>query len=609
MIMKTAVVLLALAAITSSIPADTEGAPASVKTEVSIDALKKQLTASLQEDIENIRKSDANPRSTASLENILQDIQGDMWDSSIESLDLFYRRMIPKVSTSGGSPKSSALLEECYNRSRREFQSRLENMETQATLQGKEILRKALASANLEEIHDLQAKWKIAIKPVRCGQNSTLPGEMTSLDNFLESLGRFRSVCDAKSWTAAVQSFSQISKSLPQLGRFINAEETKAYLDKTRKELGILPPAEMQRVMRGLLDELFDDANQDMLDEVKAKIQKMRSLTENPVNGAWDEAIISQSRSLNDLATSFTLSVQQVKNGSPSRFQAVRDPYNQPALISQADLERRLANYKVKIVEPGGGIRIEPMRLEAGEILRGITSLADLQAALPNLRKACRQASANPEETNWSYLLTQLEWIAETHAMLESELPFVLSREIRGYQTSGTQPAAPEKFNDLVLQIQLAILHRCLPHARAKEGESSFRKVLFAVLDGLKREGKFEDMLTANQIAVAFTPGQPVISSQESAAIKYYLAGVRQDDMLAEPRFAAYFLHNAAATKSSVLPLDDIKSRLQKIKTQFPADYQKGMDDCLKGGLESPMVPQSAFPYSASQLMIPGKRE
>jgi hypothetical protein len=108
-------------------------------------------------------------------------------------------------------------------------------------------------------------------------------------------------------------------------------------------------------------------------------------------------------------------------------------------------------------------------------------------------------------------------------------------------------------------------------------------------------------MLALNQLSAYFTPGQMLLTPQNSMALQSYLNGVKQEEQLDQPRLATYYYQRAAAAPDGPVPVSDLKQRLQGLKQRSPDDYEKGTDDSLKSSAEN----QAA--YYSSTLTVPAK--
>jgi hypothetical protein len=300
-----------------------------------------------------------------------------------------------------------------------------------------------------------------------------------------------------------------------------------------------------------------------------------------------------------------------VKNGGVSQFtpdQWLRSNTDSKPLLSRDELTKRLKNYKISVTDDSGNAGTEPMYHDVREVLGRIQGLADVRRELPAFTKAVRQSGYQSESTNWSYLATALAQYAEIHAKLEAGTAFTL----RGFENldygdprrqypPGTNDLAAAKIASLHQQLQWLILPRFFPELVA-DTTSSPRSALVTLYEKAMAEKNYDAVLNLNQLSAYFTPGQPLGDPAGTAAIQHYLAGVRQEEQLGEPRLATYYYQKAAAIRSSPVPVDELKARLQRLKKDFPADYEKGTDDFFK-----PYIDEGTRP-TIGALVVPAKK-
>jgi hypothetical protein len=142
-------------------------------------------------------------------------------------------------------------------------------------------------------------------------------------------------------------------------------------------------------------------------------------------------------------------------------------------------------------------------------------------------------------------------------------------------------------------------LRRFHPEISADE-KAPPAKIISGLLEKAKSANTYREFITFNTLTQLFPPRQPLLPDKEIHVIAFYLLGLRQDDELLEPRLATYYFQQSAVIESSIVPVEDLRNRLKRLKKDFPADYEKGTDDLIKGASED----SSAF-YLISQLTVP----
>jgi hypothetical protein len=347
---------------------------------------------------------------------------------------------------------------------------------------------------------------------------------------------------------------------------------------------------EIQGELKATIAALFDDAQQDQLDAILQKIQKYQQISNSSSSGS-EQLVANQWRSLASLAELFVRNVKLVQNGGSSQFSP--DSWlsrgESPTLIGRDELIERLKNYRVRVGTKEGQERFEKLYYDAREIVDRMRTIEDVAKELPDFRKAVQLANYGSSSGNWAAALPHLVFFAELHEKLASGKAFPLT--ITDYANMGSlrhhQTGMDERITATVLRLneesQWLILRRISPGLTQEVGVSP-RAAMESLCAKAVEEKHFSAVVLLNQIALVFDPGQPLVPAHELAAVQHYLAGIRQDEDLEEPRLATFYLQKAASVDSTLVPVNDLKSRLQRLKKDHPAAYAQGTDDSLKPG-------------------------
>ncbi len=92
----------------------------------------------------------------------------------------------------------------------------------------------------------------------------------------------------------------------------------------------------------------------------------------------------------------------------------------------------------------------------------------------------------------------------------------------------------------------------------------------------------YEAMSQLNAVSLSFRPTRQLLSQTQAQAIRDYLNGIRQQEVFDQPRLAVYYLQKATISNATVIDAQQLKTRLQALRSQHPTDYEKGIDDALK---------------------------
>ncbi len=582
--MKTATRLLLLSLTLATLHAQTQPAENAATSA----ALKEQLVAAVKADMAKF--DDSQSRLAESLNRFLHGLENVQPDNLQESE---FRRLGMYLPTGSVSDQTRSLFESYSKQVQSESLAAQEKFTKEYEAAGRAFLRRAMASKEPEQIAAIEREiqeYSEGLSGKQPRSMSNFSSQIYSLKNCVSSIAKFQAARANEDWRNAANQLEQIRDGLAKCRQFIPAEEAEAFLNAARKSIGLLSPAEQQATLQETLDELFNDANQDRLEEIADKIRKYQQLCGSSSSSAM-AAMANRWQQLASLASSFIQNVQLVQNGGTSRFspeQWLRSNSESKSLMSRQEMITRLKNYKVRVAGETAEAGLEPMYHDMREILDRIRSLEDIQKELPSFHKATRLASYDSDTGNWSSLAPALSSYADLHAKLETGAAFNIGglenqamMDPRRTYPSGINDLAVAKLTTLNDQAQWLLLKRFFPDVKA-DMTASPRAAISALLEKFMTEKNHQGIIDLNQLVSFFTPVQPLLAPSEIAAIRHYLAGIRQDEQLSEPRLATYYFQKAAAVGSPVIPIDDLKSRLQKLKRDFPADYEKGTDDSFR---------------------------
>lgn len=555
--------------------------------------LKERLIASVRQDIAKLDPDDT--RFAASLDRLLSGLQNLSPDGT---QDLEIRRLSMYLPSGAVSDETRTLFESFSKQAKAEAEASRRKFAGEVAAAARGFLKRATAAESSIEVNAIgdeieEYAAKVSQRP--SSDSGSAGSAISNLRSCVSQIARFQAARADENWSSAAGMLEQMRESLLRIRQFMPADEADAFLEGARKSIGLLSPQEMQQELDKTLAEMFDDANQDRLDEITDRIRKYQQLVGSSSSSSAQAALANRWRSLGSLASSFIQNVQLVKNGGVSQFtpdQWLRSNSESKPLMSRDELTRRLKNYKVSVTDESGNAGTEPMYHDVREVLGRIQSPADVSRELPAFTKAVRQSGYQSESANWSFLATALAQYAEIHAKLEAGTAFTL----RGYENPeygdsrrpyppGTNDLAAAKIASLSRQLHWMLVLRFFP-GFAADTSGSPRSALVALHEKAVAEKNYETVLTLNQLSAYINPGQPLVDPAGIAAVQHYLAGVRQEEKLGEARLATYYYQKAAAIRVSPVPVDELKTRLQRLKKDFPADYEKGTDDFFKPAVD-----------------------
>lgn len=594
-------ILAVLCVLAASTPPGSRAAETASPATIQVEQLRKEAAASVRSDIETIRKSDPNPRNTATLERILDALSQSTVPTHGTINNVTSATLSRSVEYSGASEGSRRRITGFIQATQQASEARAEADRNTA----REILRQAIAAKDPRQLDESRDQ----LDKLRDFDNRTfdqnLSKQLASASSLAGNFSSLRRAVARKSWTDVYASYSLIQKALNAETSLLTKEEGAAVLAELSKELGVCSEDELQQALDESLQQLLDDSNQDKLAEVQERILQCQALASSTALVPSNSTLANRWNSLSKLANAFTAAVTTVRDGGEPHFSPTAwtdESYGQAPLLPKHRMEQLLADYKVKVPAPDGSTRWVRMRLDPAAILGEVQSLKDLANAMPDFRRAARQASATSSGSTWSSALAMLGELADGSTKLESGDHFLLTSESRGPVPLDHMPDVNSKIVTLQREFQIAVLRRVLPGSEPPPDTTAFRTHLLRLVAEARKTGKLDTILTLNQIAGYFLPGQPLLVRRDESAIRCYLTGIHQDDAVGEPTLAVCFLLRASLHPSDYVPLADIKKRLEILRHESPEEYRRGVEASMATGLESVITSES----SPRALAVPG---
>jgi hypothetical protein len=160
--------------------------------------------------------------------------------------------------------------------------------------------------------------------------------------------------------------------------------------------------------------------------------------------------------------------------------------------------------------------------------------------------------------------------------------------------TPASNPSV-QRIQQLEAAVEWSVILRFFPQETPSDPdnhESSVKKLMTK----FHKEKNYEAMSRIHGVSQCFKPTRQLISLKQALAIRDYLNGVRQQDVFDQPRLAVYYLQRAAISPTTVIDAQEIKTRLQSLRSKFPADYEKGIDDIHKSSTHGTLPEEIEIP-------------
>lgn len=444
--------------------------------------------------------------------------------------------------------------------------------------------------------------------------SSTRNDRWRQMDSFAVSLMQsIQQVRDGGKPKVSIDSWTRSDASTPALA---SKDKLMAVLGKYRVKVtgddGNVTEArlyytasELRQSASEILDELFDDANQDRLEQIQGRIRALQAF----VGSSSEFSGISQHfQQIESLAQNLAQNVRRVQDGGMARVHVdewLRSGSESGQIIEKKKLTDLLKRYKVKVSDEKGQVREVPLYQDLNDIIARINKLEDIDGELAALAMMS-QSSYDSGRGNLAQGVAVLTGLAELHKNLEKGDSFTLSNSQfseggdwggRGGQSglfSGS--VLGSKLETLRNEAERAVLERMLP-AGVIEGGDNRDEMVNGLLRRFVEEKNYQGVLVLGRVAAHFQPKRPLFPVHEILAIQHYLDGVRQLEELGEPRLATGHLQQAAAARSGIIPVADLSERLHKLKKEYPEEYEQGTQDAL-------LPERTPTPHLQTQFLI-----
>lgn len=392
-------------------------------------------------------------------------------------------------------------------------------------------------------------------------------------------------------WTRSESGYGTIMKHEDMVSRL------KKYRIRTKDKAGKVTESRLYydaEELLGMIDEivaeLLDDANQDRLEEIQEKAKIFRRYCSNSSYSSSPAA--ARLQQFEYFARPFIQSVRRAQSGGSPQIsidQWLNQHNELKPLMSKNDLLEKLKKYNVKVTGENGAAATQPLYIDVDDVLARIATLADLRKELPVLTKAI-QGSMNESGTNeYTRLLPSITRTADISEKLEAGDAFVLASAQtpyidpfgRSYPMVQGVPPMPKKIVQLEAELEFAILKRLFPKEEfgtVADHESFLRSLMKRFIEAKN----YDAMDKLHRVSTYFKPSRMLLSQTQAQVLRDYLDGIRQEEVLEQPRLAVFHYQKAASANSSIVDAESLKARLQKIRQNFPDDYEKGIEDCLK---------------------------
>jgi hypothetical protein len=401
---------------------------------------------------------------------------------------------------------------------------------------------------------------------------------------------------------------SELQRIFPDLGRKL--EQKSRQFART---LGVLPPAEAETEMRTLLEKVLAAATPQELDPILNTLRTRREL--------WNAARqlgAAESADLADRCAKFAASWQEhvaaKAAGANDRARSIlaelaRADANLPGVPRSLLLER---SYTDATAESAAGARgPAPGRFE--EVLATCKTLADLEAKMPELEKTARRSGGNMFTDN----VVTLEDLRAINRGYQDAKVAAQPRLVLRPQASSIppmmQPPSMQRQNfespiikDLRRQLTLFVLAKQFesPAVENDTPDAYLRRRLMAA-----REAK--DWRAVQRVVdSAATAGErdQLCLPSDGTALTNYLGGVNLENAGIAPLAVASYIA-ALKTGSDFVPIEELRTRLAKLRTESPADYEEGLKMAASGGPDSRILDRAWRGSGTAREQSPGPPE
>jgi len=364
--------------------------------------------------------------------------------------------------------------------------------------------------------------------------------------------------------------------------------------------------AELKTATDQLLARILDDAHQDQLVGLMDEIKRLRSYASSSRHSHTFNLSAKLER-LSLLARSIKDSVTALKMGNSNQLslqQLYNDYSDGEVLLTKEDLLEKLKKYQVQVPSKDAAPIKRALFVDAEELLLQIKSCSELPAILPELTRAASN-SVNENGTNpLAGLMPCINRCADIAQQLSTGEAFTLqpsssSRYYIGDPSRSMPTSGPlvDRIKLLEAEVEWSAILRFFP-GESPHDATDHEKRLKTLMAKFREQNKYEAMSQLHAVSQYFKASRQLLSQAQARTIHDYLNGVRQQEVFDQPRLAVYFLQKAALSTNNLIDAQQLKTRLQSLRSQFPSDYDKGVDDAMK----SPA--REAFPQ---EIEIPAR--
>jgi len=374
---------------------------------------------------------------------------------------------------------------------------------------------------------------------------------------------------------------------------------------------------ELRALTDELVTQLFDDANQNQLDEIQQKIKKFRSYCGSSSSSEFT-TVSQRLQQLEYYSSQLAQSVRRIQDGGASQVNIEQWlQYNSEygSLMKRPELMSTLGKYKVRITDGKNTLKEVPIYQDPREILGRINRADDIEKELQALSQAGR-SSYDSNSGNLSTVAASLTQFAEIHANLKSGDSFVVPTTPLSTPTFGEYPnnsmqsdtRITAKLEQLRNEIERAMIQRMFPAIEIPK-TTDRNTMIRAIQKQFVDAQNYEALLTLGRLVMYFTPKKTLLVPQEMLAIQQYTDGLRQQEQLGDFRIATTHFQRAAAARSTIIPVGNLKNLLQTLKKDHPEDYAKGTDDFVGTPQPASSMYNASYPHSLTlpALVVPAR--
>lgn len=420
---------------------------------------------------------------------------------------------------------------------------------------------------------------------------------------WLESLGRKlkESVQRGKEGLPPGFTTNDLSRSDSSYGVLVKAEDFNArlckYLIRSRDDKGndtsvrlFYDDAELKTIVDDLLTRILDDAHQEKLVELQEEIKRLRAYVMSNRYASANNLSAKLDR-MSQLARSIRDNVSVLKMGGNNQLglpQLYNDYSDGVVLLSKEDLLGKLKRYQVNVPATDGTTTKRALYVDAVELLQQVKSAAELPAIVPEMTRASSNVMNESGVYPLAGLMPRIMRCAEIAQQLSTGESFMMqsassSSYYSGDSSRSTPTSGPmvDRIKQLEAEVEWSVILRFFP-AHAGEKVEDHENKIKSLMAKYREQKNYEAMSQLHGVSLYFKPARQLLSQTQAQAVRDYLNGVRQEEVLDQPRLAVFYLQKAAMSPSTVIDGEQLKTRLQMLRKKFSVDYEKGIDDALK---------------------------